>query len=318
MCKQQSAPITNLQGTATSRAFAIEPHERAISALVGYCTAAAVVLPLDRIKSLMQVSDTSRRQGGVGVARTLLTQQGFRGLFKGGSVHLMIAPYAVLYYSLYDEILTRGRAATATSNEPSGHPLVPLGAALCARTFETTIRMPLEVLRTVMQTSDGTTTLFSTLQLLKNQPLSMWFRGMVPTLLRDVPFSAIYWICYEQAKERIHILDYWSAKESVRTFCHSFVCGASAGLIAAMLTTPVDVIKTVRQHDAATGGRISYLRILQMIREQPRVAFAGIGVRLVRVPTGVATMMAGIEVTKLHFEARAQYRSTHRYTTETS
>lgn len=243
------------------------------------------------------------------VARTVVATQGISGLFKGGVAHLLIAPYTVLYYSLYDEILTRGRAATATADGDGGHPLVPLGAALCARTLETSVRMPLEVLRTVMQTSDGSVTLSGTLRHLASQPPSVWFRGMVPTLLRDVPFSAIYWLSYEQAKERVAELPKdWAPRRSVRTLVHSFVCGAGAGCVAAVLTTPVDVIKTVRQHEIATGGQTSYLGILRIIRDNPALGFAGVAPRMIRIPAGMATMMAGLEVTKWWFAARAEER----------
>ena len=92
---------------------------------------------------------------------------------------------------------------------------------------------------------------------------------------------------------------------SVSTLLQSFVCGAGAGIVAAVLTTPVDVIKTVRQHDVHAGTQSTYASILRTIRDQPTVAFAGIGPRLVRIPCGLATMMAGLEVTKAWFEGRA-------------
>ena len=47
----------------------VSASERAISMLVGYTAGAFVVLPFDRIKSLMQVSEASRRQGAMGLAR---------------------------------------------------------------------------------------------------------------------------------------------------------------------------------------------------------------------------------------------------------
>ena len=77
---------------------------------------------------------------------------------------------------------------------------MPLGAAVCARTVETSIRMPLELLRTMMQTAAPGVTLQGCTHALVQQGPGSWFRGMVPTLLRDVPFSAIYWLGYETAK----------------------------------------------------------------------------------------------------------------------
>ena len=125
--------------------------ERSVSALVGYSCAAVVVLPFDRVKSLMQVSDTARRQGAIPLTRHIFARQGLSGLYKGGAVHMLISPYTVFYYSMYTELLSWGRTTTFSSSRPNGHPLVPLGAACLARSVETCVRMPLELLRTMMQ-----------------------------------------------------------------------------------------------------------------------------------------------------------------------
>ena len=110
----------------------VSATERAASALFGYTMGAVVALPFDRIKSRMQVSGTARRMGAWALAQNLVATQGLSGLYKGATPHMLIAPYTVFYYSMYDELLSRGRAATASSGA-NGHPLVPLGAAILAR-----------------------------------------------------------------------------------------------------------------------------------------------------------------------------------------
>ena len=127
---------------------------------------------------------------------------------------------------------------------------------------------------------------------------------MAPTLLRDVPFSATYWLLYETAKRHVVIPEESVASATTRTFLQSLACGAGAGVTAAVLIAPLDVIKTVRQHHMTSGQASSYASILQSIRDTPRVAFAGIGPRLVRIPAGLATMMATLEVTKGFFLER--------------
>ena len=239
--------------TAQPAAGPISSTERAISAFVGYTAGAFVVAPFDRIKSLMQVSEASRRQGGLTLARSVYATQGISGLYKGFSAHMLIAPYTILYYSVYDELLVAGRSATAETSGPDGHPLVALGAALVARTLETSIRMPNEVLRTMMQTSGANSTFGGAVRTLLSQPKTTWFRGMVPTLLRDVPFSGIYWCAYEYAKTRVQLPESLVHNSSLRTLLQSFAAGGAAGIFAAVLTTPVDVIKTVMQHSLNTG-----------------------------------------------------------------
>ena len=281
----------------------ISSSERAVAALIGYTAGAVVVLPFDRIKSLMQVSTTSRQQGAVGLARSLVRSHGLAGLYQGGTAHMLIAPYTVFYYSLYDELLSRGRKETSRTHGASGHPLLPLGAAVVARTIETTARQPLELVRTIMQTSkDASETMPNVLRTLRRQPVGAWFRGLMPTLLRDVPFSATYWFLYETLKQRVVLSEAQLHSTTARTFVQSLVCGAGAGMAAALVCAPLDVVKTVRQHTAGEGA--SYTAILVRIRASPALAFAGLGPRLVRIPAGLATMMAGIEVTKSLFEQR--------------
>ena len=50
----------------------VSPAERGLSALVGYTAGAVVVLPFDRVKSLMQVSGTARRTGAIPLARSIV------------------------------------------------------------------------------------------------------------------------------------------------------------------------------------------------------------------------------------------------------
>lgn len=284
----------------------ISAGERAIAALNGYTVGAAVVLPFDRIKSLMQVSASHRQQGALASARQVMAKGGVAGLYQGGTAHMLIAPFTIFYYSLYDELLSRGRRATTETHGNGGHPLLPLGAAIVARSIETAARQPLELVRTIMQTSSDASgeSLPGVLAALRRQSVGCWFRGMQATLLRDVPFSATYWLLYETAKRRLVISESALPSPTARTFVQSLACGGAAGMAAAVLIAPLDVIKTVRQHQIASGSAASYAAILSSIRATPRVAFAGLGPRLVRIPTGLAAMMAGIEVTRLAFEQR--------------
>lgn len=53
----------------------------------------------------------------------------------------------------------------------------------------------------------------------------LW-RGIFPTLYRDVPFSAIYWMSYESIKS------FYNGATNVPSFGLSFVAGAISGSVS--------------------------------------------------------------------------------------
>lgn len=53
-------------------------------------------------------------------------------------------------------------------------------------------------------------------------PKSLW-KGLIPTLWRDVPFSAIYWWLYESSKVAV--------RDHVQGPYAAFICGAASGTV---------------------------------------------------------------------------------------
>ncbi len=75
--------------------------------------------------------------------------------------------------------------------------------------------------------------------------MSVLYRGLMPTLLRDVPFSAIYIACYERGKThlRASLGEGYTAK---------LTAAFGAGVMATIATQVQDVVKTDVQL-ASTG-----------------------------------------------------------------
>ncbi|XP_063142756.1 mitochondrial glutamate carrier 2 isoform X4 [Rattus norvegicus] len=76
-------------------------------------------------------------------------------------------------------------------------------------------------------------------ELLRTQGLSGLYRGLGATLLRDIPFSIIYFPLFANLNQ-LGV----SELTGKASFTHSFVAGCAAGSVSAVAVTPLDVLKT--------------------------------------------------------------------------
>ncbi|OMJ12965.1 Solute carrier family 25 member 40 [Smittium culicis] len=177
--------------------------------------------------------------------KTIFRAEGASGLWRGLNVTLVAAlPSTVIYYVGYDVL--RSKLKVYGANNKNFDIYSPLLAGCIARSISATIISPLELTRTIMQSSSSMQLSVVTSglkQLIKTDGLRTLWAGLLPTLWRDVPFSAAYWFGYEQISSMLtHEYD-----TGAKSFTTTFVSGALSGSIAAVLTNPFDVAKTARQ-----------------------------------------------------------------------
>lgn len=89
----------------------------------------------------------------------------------------------------------------------------------------------------------------SAVWIVKNLGLKGLYRGASACLLRDVPFSAIYFPSYNHLKKSV----FGESPTKKLSVLELLTAGAIAGMPAAYLTTPCDVIKTRLQVEARKG-----------------------------------------------------------------
>jgi len=180
--------------------------------------------------------------------------------------------------------------------------MTPLAAGVLARSAVTTVVSPLELIRTNLQSTPqhpGTpNTLGSVILGIRKLAqtggtLALW-RGLGPTLLRDVTFSGFYWASYESCKR--------SFKRRGQEGPHvAFMSGALSGTLSALITSPFDVVKTRRQalimsstNHNASG---SFSLLLQILRtEGAEALFAGLTPRVAKIAPACGIMIASFEV----------------------
>jgi len=250
--------------------------------------------------------------------------EGVSSLWSGLSPTLVLAiPTTVTYFTMYEQlkvminqqrIVQTGSESTSrlTSEAPGW---VSLTAGGLARLLAVTIVNPLELVRTKMQSqkmpwSDVSKCLSL---LVKSQGVRGLWNGYTATLLRDVPFSALYWPLYEKTK---YLLTAYSNTANVliplnNNFLIAFLSGAVAGSVASTVTLPFDVIKTLKQIEM---GEKDIMRVKpglarsnttiarELVTEQGvRALFSGLTPRLLKVAPACAIMISSYEGCKEFF-----------------
>lgn len=174
--------------------------------------------------------------------------EGIKSLWSGLSPTLVLAlPTTVLYFVAYEQFRLHLKDLHMTHlniKDPNKYDMpmmIPLIAGSSARIFAITLVNPLELIRTKMQSEKMSYSEVGEAfkKMIKQFGVRGLFKGLLPTIMRDAPFSSVYWATYETFKRFKEITQ--------PNLLESFMGGAIAGGLAAFLTCPFDVIKTHQQ-----------------------------------------------------------------------
>jgi solute carrier family 25 protein 39/40 len=233
----------------------------------------------------------------------------------------MAVPSSAIYMLGYEYLLAK--LAPVFTNQPSSNAILtpaPLIAGSLARTFSASIISPLEMFRTRLQAlpTDGrpSPTYASTgrdmLALVRDKGVTILWRGLGPTLWRDVPFSGLYWAGFEITKARLN--GPHSPLPPLTPIATSFISGAFSGTLAALVTQPFDVLKTRRQVFTPSPGcspealrhRASTFPLaLHVIRTEGWTAlFAGVVPRCGKIAPACGLMIACYEGVGRYLEGK--------------
>uniref|UniRef100_A0A2A6BZC3 HLH domain-containing protein n=1 Tax=Pristionchus pacificus TaxID=54126 RepID=A0A2A6BZC3_PRIPA len=235
----------------------------ALGSIAGACGATAVY-PIDLVKTRMQ-----NQRGGSFVGevmyknsldcfRKVVKFEGLLGLYRGLLPQIVgVAPEKAIKLTMNDfmrDKFTQG-----------GH--IPLYgeiiAGACGGASQVVFTNPLEIVKIRLQVAGeiqapghkiGVTSIIRELGFLG------LYKGARACFLRDVPFSAIYFPAYAHAK--LAFADDEGHNSPGSLFCAAFI----AGVPAAGLVTPADVIKT-RLQVAARAGQTTYSGVIDCARK---------------------------------------------------
>ena len=232
-------------------------------------------------------SHKSNNLGTISMLRRIFYKEGLSGLYAGLTPTLLMGvPNTVFYFVLYEEFkenmlnamtskTTRyydGGSRNQSSVPPPSlaatpyssylEPAIPAISGAMARLIASLVTSPLELIRTRQAARIGSTSSTSMADAISNnnpslvqegrmivqaQGIKGLYSGISPTLLRDVPFSAIYWMGLETLRNNQELQHDVYQRYNVPKLVQDFLHGTVAGMIAAFCTTPLDVIKTKQQ-----------------------------------------------------------------------
>ena len=176
-------------------------------------------------------------------------------------VSVLAVPTTVTYFTMYEQLkvmltdLRQSRLPPSSAQSPAPS-WISLTAGGLARLVAVTLVSPLELVRTKMQSQKMPWSQVTRCirDLVTTQGVRGLWNGYTATLLRDVPFSALYWPLYESTRDTLRRWAVIRERRSQYTlsvqennFLINFMSGALAGSVASTITLPFDVIKTIKQ-----------------------------------------------------------------------
>ncbi|KAI5962151.1 AGC1 [Candida pseudojiufengensis] len=233
------------------------------------CIGATAVYPIDLVKTRMQAQKhKALYDNSIDCFKKILRAEGFKGLYSGLGAQLVgVAPEKAIKLTVNDLVRKIGTEEDGKITM-KWEILAGMSAGACQVIFTN----PLEIVKIRLQMQGNTKNLsksgeipikhLTASQIVKHLGIKGLYKGATACLLRDVPFSAIYFPTYANLKKYMFGFDPndVTKKHKLSTW-QLLVAGALAGAPAAFFTTPADVIKT-RLQVAGKKNDIKYKGIL--------------------------------------------------------
>ncbi|XP_076236738.1 calcium-binding mitochondrial carrier protein Aralar1 isoform X1 [Calliopsis andreniformis] len=233
----------------------LESAYRFVLGSVGGAVGATAVYPIDLVKTRMQNQRTGSLVGELmyrnsfDCLKKVIRHEGFFGLYRGLLPQLMgVAPEKAIKLTVNDFV--RDKFMDKYGNLPLFGEILAGG---CAGGSQVIFTNPLEIVKIRLQVAGEIAggSKVRAWTVVKELGLFGLYKGAKACFLRDIPFSAIYFPMYAHTKARL------ADEGGYNTPLSLLVSGAIAGVPAAALVTPADVIKT-RLQVVAREGQTTY------------------------------------------------------------
>eukprot|EP01135_Chromosphaera_perkinsii_P001149 Nk52_evm6s159 gene=Nk52_evmTU6s159 len=240
----------------------------------------SVIFPMDMVKTRLQNQKTGVKlyNGILDCFRKIIRNEGVGGLYRGLGPNLVgVTPEKAIKLAVNDYL--REKLEGKNGELPLYAEIAAgAGAGFC----QVIATNPMEIVKIQLQVAalhlKPGQAKPSALQVVRKMGIRGVYKGTSATLLRDVPFSMVYFPSYANIKEAL-------AGEDGRTsFPGVLLSGTIAGAIGAACSTPADVVKTRLQVKPREGEQV-YKNVPDTIKkiytqEGPSAFFKGVVPRM--------------------------------------
>ena len=222
--------------------------------------------PLDLVKTKIQNHEnnvrtskcasatllSSKNPSMLRVARHVFATESILGFWKGitPSITRTIPGVGIYFGSLHWLKSCIGRDKVSA--------LQSMFLGMSARCMAATILIPITVTKTRFESGRFNYTRMSSalIHIYRNEGIRGLSCGLLPTIVRDAPYSGIYLMFYTLLKQNYApkvrnalglTLEYGQGKKEANQAGTHFSCGLLAGFLASLITHPADVLKTKMQ-----------------------------------------------------------------------
>ncbi|WWC86396.1 uncharacterized protein L201_001272 [Kwoniella dendrophila CBS 6074] len=294
----------------TSRSFLSQLGQSAYGFVLGGIAGgigAYVVYPIDLVKTRLQnqrstvVGEVLYRNAGDCIKKVYANEGGVRAFYRGVLPQLVgVAPEKAIKLTVNDFVRKK-----ATDPETGRIPLyMEIFAGGMAGGCQVAVTNPLEITKIRLQMAGeitraegGNAVPRGAIHIVKQLGLIGLYKGAIACFWRDVPFSMIYFTSYAHLKKDVF---HEGRRGKVLSFGELLTAAGIAGMPAAYLTTPADVIKTRLQTQAKAGQTVykgvadGFRKILQ--EEGVKALYKGGLARVIRSSPQFAVTLAMYEV----------------------
>ncbi|KAI9468911.1 MAG: mitochondrial carrier domain-containing protein [Benjaminiella poitrasii] len=280
----------------------IDTLDSFLSGLVGGLAGLAVGHPFDTVKVRLQSRElASRYKGTWNCFVTTVKQEKFIGLYKGmASPAVAVAGVNALVFGSYTWLIKfqEGRDSSIAKEHNTHLPCLKhvFLAGMGAGVITSLVTCPMELVKVQLQNQTKTTTMKGPIDCMRKLyatgGISNCFKGMIPTMLRELSFGP-YFLTYEFICRAFTPDLKKGSVDYELTGPKIILAGGSAGIIAWCSTYFADVVKTRVQTEPERYKGFVDCIIRSYRSEGWRIFFRGLTPTILRAfPSNAATFFA--------------------------